>query len=746
MVLSVLVSGMIFPSVSAANPYAQRFLEQYGKIHNSANGYFSQEGVPYHTPETMIIEAPDYGHEATSEAFSYYVWLEAMYGKITGNFSTVAPAWSSMETYAIPSSALQPTNSFYNASSPAEYAPEWPEPTEYPACLTTSMPSGQDPLYAGLNTAYGTPNIYAPHWLIDVDNWYGFGNQGNGTSRCSFFNTYQRGPMESVWRTIPQPEWEMFKWGGPNGYLDLFTTCASYAQQWKYTDAPDADARAIQAMYWAYTWAKAAGQQSQVPVAKAAELGDYLRYSFFDKYFKKLGCHNPSDAGGTGYQSAHYLLSWYFAWGGSISTSGGWAWRIGCSHCHFGYQNPMAAWALANDADFALKSTSGKGDWAVSLSRQLQLYQWLQSAEGAIAGGCTNSWGGQYEAPPADTPTFYSMSYLANPVYLDPPSNLWFGWQPWSMERVAEYFYLTNDSRAKAVLAPWVAWIKSCVLFPTATTYQIPDSLVWTGAPATWDSAAPQANSSLHVTIHGYSNDVGVTASLSRALMYYSAALVQYSDTPDTTAKFIAQELIDRMWYNYASDPKGVAAPETRGDYSKLDSAVPLPASDPTWKGVMPDGDSIKAGCTFLSIRSKYKNDPSYATVAADLAAGTSPVFTYHRFWAQTEVALAQGDWATLFPNDTNSTLPLPPPSTKMRFVPAFSPAPAILVNNGMIHLSSGNAPFTFSLIACNGRKVFSHFYKGDAAIVEKQFAPGTYVASLSNDREVMRKVVMLGR
>ena len=740
MALSVLVSGMMYSPVSA-NPYAQRFMTQYNKIHNPANGYFSQEGVPYYTPETMIMDAPDYGHEATSETFSYYIWLEAMYGNISGNFSTVSTAWSAMETHAIPPDSLQPTNIYYNPGSTATFAPEWGEPDLYPACLNTAIPTGVDPLSADLKTTYSTSDIYGPNWLIDVDNWYGFGNQSDGTSRCSYINTYQRGPMESVWLTIPQPEWETFKWGGPNGYLDLFTTCTSPAPQWKYSDAPDADARAIQALYWAYTWARAAGMQLQVPVAKASKLGDYLRYCFFDKYFKKIGCQDSTDPAATGYQSAHYLLSWYYAWGGSITTSGGWAWRIGCSNIHFGYQNPVAAWALANT--FAPLSTNGKGDWAVSLGRQLQLYQWLQSAEGAISGGCTNSWNGRYDVPPAGTPTFYGMSYQANPVSLNPPSNLWFGWQAWSMERVAEYFYLTNDPRAKAVLAPWIAWIKSCVSFPTDTTYQVPDSLEWTGAPATWDSASPQPNSNLHVTIHGYMNDIGVTASLSRALMYYSAALVQYSSPVDTAAEKMAQKLIDRMWSNYASDPRGVATPETRGDYTQLNTAVPLPLAG--WHGVMPDGDSVKPGCTFLSIRSKYKSDSNYARVVADLANGTSPVFTYHRFWAQTEVALALGNWATLFPNDTTPTLSLKV-STRMNFVSALSPAPAILIQNGLIHLSAGNSPFTFSLFACDGRKVFSHVYKGDAAIQEKQFAPGTYVANLSNDRDVIRKAVVIGR
>ncbi len=59
--------------------YVQRFLTQYNKIKNS--GYFSPEGVPYHSIETLIVEAPDHGHETTSEAFSFWLWLEAYYGR-----------------------------------------------------------------------------------------------------------------------------------------------------------------------------------------------------------------------------------------------------------------------------------------------------------------------------------------------------------------------------------------------------------------------------------------------------------------------------------------------------------------------------------------------------------------------------------------------------------------------------------------------------------------------------------------
>ena len=72
-----------------------------------------------------------------------------------------------------------------------------------------------------------------------------------------------------------------------------------------------------------------------------------------------------------------------------------------------------------------------------SLTRQLQFYQFLQSNEGAIAGGAANSWAGRYAVPPAGDPTFFGMAYDVQPVYHDPPSNQWFGWQAWSMGRLA---------------------------------------------------------------------------------------------------------------------------------------------------------------------------------------------------------------------------------------------------------------------------------------------------------------------
>ncbi|WP_327351360.1 glycoside hydrolase family 48 protein [Streptomyces sp. NBC_01304] len=634
--------------LAKSKAYDARFLDLYGKITNPASGYFSPEGIPYHSVETLIVEAPDHGHETTSEAYSYLIWLQAMYGKVTGDWTRFNNSWETMEKFMIPTHADQPTNSFYNASKPATYAPEHDLPSEYPAKLDSSVTAGSDPLAAELKSAYGTDDIYGMHWLQDVDNVYGYGNEpgkcsaGPSATGPSYINTFQRGPQESVWETVPHPTCDNFTYGGKNGYLDLFTGDASYAKQWKFTDAPDADARAVQAAYWADVWAKEQGKGSAVSatVGKAAKMGDYLRYAMFDKYFKKVGnCVGPATCpAGTGKDSSHYLMSWYYAWGGATDTSAGWAWRIGSSHAHGGYQNPLAAYALSSYADLKPKSATGSQDWAKSLDRQLEFYRWLQSDEGAIAGGATNSVQGRYASPPAGTSTFYGMPYDEKPVYHDPPSNQWFGFQAWSMERVAEYYHQSGDAEAKAVLDKWVDWALSKTTVNPDGTYRIPATLQWAGKPDTWNPSTPGSNTGLHVTVADYTDDVGVAAAYAKTLTYYAAK------SGDAEAKSTAKALLDGMWQHH-QDPLGISVPETRADYNRFDDPVYVPGG---WTGSMPNGDAVNASSSFASIRTFYEDDPAWPKVEAYLQGGAAPVFTYHRFWAQADIALAMGSYAEL--------------------------------------------------------------------------------------------------
>ena len=636
------------PPDPSGDEYQDRFMTMWCKLHDHANGYFSPEGVPYHSVETLIIEAPDHGHETTSEAYSYWLWLEIMYGYYTGDWSYLESAWTNMETYIIPTAADQPTNSFHNVNSPASYAAEWPQPDFYPSPLQFSVPVGQDPIGQELSTTYGTWDIYGMHWLLDVDNTYGYGRRGDGVSAPSYINTFQRGEQESVWETVPHPSWEDFSWGGPNGFLDLFIDDSNYAQQWRYTNAPDADARVVQAMYWAKQAADAQGGSPIVDalVDDAAKMGDYLRYSLFDKYFKEIGCQSENCPGATGRDSAHYLLSWYYAWGGATDTNAGWAFRIGSSHSHFGYQNPVAAWVLSTHTDFIPQSPTAQGDWGTSLQRQMEFYRWLQSAEGAIAGGATNSVNGNYSAHPAGVSTFYGLAYDEDPVYHDPGSNTWFGWQAWSVERVAEYYYLTGDSLAEDILDDWVPWVLSEIQL-TANDYMIPVGISWTGQPDTWiDEASFTGNPNLHITVNDYNQDVGIAAGVAKTLAYYSAGKRVHTGVEDAASRNMAFELMDRMWANH-QDTLGVSVAESRGDYSRIDDPIYIPAN---YNGVMANGDPIDSNSTFLSIRSFYLNDPMYNDVRAALDAGQEPTFNYHRFWAQVEVALANAELDRLFP------------------------------------------------------------------------------------------------
>ncbi|WHT22699.1 glycoside hydrolase family 48 protein [Crossiella sp. CA-258035] len=632
--------------------YAAAFLAQYNKIKDPAAGYFRRFGellVPYHSVETLVVEAPDHGHQTTSEAFSYYLWLEASYGRVTKDWAPLAKAWESLEKFIIPGSKDQPTNSFYNPAKPATYAPEHPHPRGYPSQLDPGVAVGQDPLATELRSAYGNNDIYGMHWLLDVDNTYGYGHCGDGTNNApAYVNTFQRGEQESVWETVTHPSCDTFKHGGRNGFLDLFTKDANYAKQWRYTNAPDADARAVQVAYWAKTWAEAQGKGAEVApiLAKAAKMGDYLRYAMFDKYFKKIGnCVGPASCpAGTGKNSAHYLMGWYYSWGGATDTSAGWSWRIGSSAPHQGYQNPLAAWALANDPALKPKSATGQQDWDTSYDRQLEFLQWLQASNGGIAGGASNSWGGSYQPPPAGSAKFHGMAYDFQPVWHDPPSNRWFGFQVWGVERIAQLYHVTKDARAKAILDKWVPW---AIANTTAGngSFKVPSDLEWTGKPDDW-TGTPTGNPGLTVKVLNHSQDVGVAAALSKTLLYYAAA------SGNTAARTTGERLLDALLAH--QDGKGIAVPETRADYSRFDDKLTTANGDglyipPGWTGTMANGDRIDANSTFLSIRSFYKNDPDWPKVQAYLDGGPAPTLTIHRFWSQAEIATAFAAHSELF-------------------------------------------------------------------------------------------------
>ncbi|WP_030160749.1 glycoside hydrolase family 48 protein [Glycomyces sp. NRRL B-16210] len=610
----------------------ERFLTLYDQLTGSDSPYLHSTGVPYHSVEELIVEAPDYGHQTTSEALSYLMWLEAAYGQVTGDWSGYNNSWQITEDYLIPD--LNPTN--YNPDDPASYAPESDSVTDYPTQLDFDVPVGQDPIGAELASTYGTNSIYGMHWLLDVDNAYGYGECGDGTTEPVYMNTFQRGSQESTWETIGHPSCETFDFGGPNGFLDLFVGDEEYAAQERYTNAPDADARAVQVAWMAKQWAEAQGQEGDISASldKASMMGDYLRYAFADKYFKQIAgdCIGAASCpAGSGKNSFHYLISWYYSWGAGLN--GDWSFRIGGSGIHQGYQNVMAAYALS-EGGLEPDSATGAADWAQSLDAQLDFLEWLQvpqgsTGAGALAGGATNNWGGNYGTPTTSA-EFNGLNYDEQPVWHDPPSNRWFGFQAWGMDRTAQLCMETGETRACNILDNWVAWALSESTI-TPTGYSIPGDLTWSGEPG----------SGLSVTVASQSEDPGVAGALAKILSYHAVA------TGDTASQEAAANLLDVLWE--ANDGIGITQPEQRSDYCRFGDEVYIPQG---WTGTMPNGDVLENGVTFIETRSFMQNFDGWDQVEAYINGGCSgdaPEFSYHRYWHQVEVATAFQTYAVLF-------------------------------------------------------------------------------------------------
>ena len=693
------------PEAFGDDTYKNRFLSLYDDVvtKGQENGYLSKNnvasggfGVPYHAVETMIVEAPDYGHETTSEAMSYIVWIAAMRDILTQGTSDasndLSKAWKTMET-------MVPTQQagFWGNTPSATYSPELDTIEEY-ATDAAAMAQGNtatNPIWKNFTSAYSSDKgLYLMHWLADVDNWYGY---GSGTS-FTLINTFQRGSMESCWETVPHPCVEELKYGNPQqGIKGIFKAPneLTIAAQWSYTNAPDAEDRAIQAVYAANRW----GVGDSSVTTLAAKMGDELRNNMFDKYYKKIAVDTDSWSPSTGYESAHYLRNWYTSWGGAID--GSWTWQIGCSHCHEFYQNPLAAYALLADDGLksGMKAENAVKDYETSLARQLEFYLWLQSSNGPIAGGATNSNRGRY-LPYSEgilnedgsttyvTSTFYDMLYVEHPVYLDPGSNHWIGNQVWAVQRLAElYYYIKTDgdksgvtlsdgttieAALERILDKWVEWsLKDGIKLNDDGTYEIAASLDWSGEPDKWNGSATD-NSGLSATITAYgSADAGCVASWANTLIYYAAAKGvdgKAADGSDSStggqALYTAKELLDRQWELYRDDI-GVAKADTNPNFVRLfEQDVVIPSY---YSGTMPNGDKIEPGIKFIDIRTKYKEDPMYATLEADYndnGKTDTTEFTYHRFWHMGDILMANGALAALYPDVTPDPTSTPEETT----------------------------------------------------------------------------------
>ena len=712
------VGKFLIPGISVEDGfgYADRFRRIYNNLHDPVNDYYGPptgpkaRTMPYHCPENLIVEAPDWGHQSVSETASFAVGLEAHKGLIDGDWTGYNAIWNTIDNTYVPSDVNQPTG-VYLPSSPADYTPEADSPSLYPVAGDPEGAKGTDGLYTELLSTYGTKRMYLMHWMIDVDGAYGYKN-GDGTTQNVYVNNYSRGLQESAWETITHPEWEDFTQGGKagSGYLPIFSKGLpdypeapfDYSKQWRYTCAPDAEARAIQWAFWANKWAAQAGDGALIAASdiKAKKMGDYLRYSLMDKYFRQIGANRAlGSTSAAPYTACHYLISWYVSWGGEVPSTGqpgSWSFRIGSSECHQGYQAPDIAYYMATGGGGYQPQSPSAGDiWLGSLYRQLEMIRWLQTDQGLIAGGVSNSWLGRYETPADGRQdfTFYGMHYTYAPVWHDPPSNNWFGFQAWGMQRIADLYLEVSDKvgalqtnvrqNCGVIMDRWMNWVIDNVEVDVDTReFSVPDTLNWTSAVAipgettsvanlegvyeyipnsSWSgdpagqaafwSGSSVPNPSLKFTVASRGEDLGCVASLTSVMIHYAEAkrrLGQFDAVipghPNgKTARDVyqmARDLLDSLWWRYR-DEMGISREETRGDYSRYKDPIFVPAG---YTGVTARGDPINQQSTFISIRSWQKNDPEWPKIQAYLDSPTPdnvPVFKYHRYWANAEYAMS---------------------------------------------------------------------------------------------------------
>lgn len=702
----------------ANESYAKMFASLYDDVitNGQKNGYLSKQnnggdsfGIPYHSVETLCVEAPDYGHETTSEAMSYIVWVAAMHdilannGSIEGSSGDVQKAWKTMEAiipgWSEASGIKNSINykSIWNQSRlKADTAYEKDTPQEYPT--QNAGVDAVNPLFNVYKSSYGSDNgYYLMHWLADVDDWYGFGGgtAGAGTGKFTFINTFQRGEQESCFETVPHPCIEELKYGNnQDGIKGIFNGVGNVSPQYAFTNAPDAEDRAIQAIYFANQFGVDCGEIS----ALAGKMGDQCRNDMFDKYYHAIGCQDIMSNGQSGKLGdeggQHFLMAWYTSWGGALNNYD-WAWQIGCSHSHQFYQNPLAAYALIDDKNInsGMKATGATEDYKESLKRQIEMYLWLQSVEGPFAGGCTNSYRGRYEKYPDGYPTFYNMVYTPHPVYADPGSNHWIGNQVWPMQRLTELYYyvktngeseaikgmtfggLSLEDALKALIERWVAWFEENTHFDyttedgTTMAYAMPSNLDWGSsdtdysvAPDTWTGTYnPDGNQNLHCEITGYGmGDIGCISSLCNTLIYYAkaegvdASCATAEKADGTTAEkglYLANRLLSAQW-NLGRDEIGIAFEDHNGNLKRIfEEEVYIPSN---YHGTMPDGSKLENGATFSSIRQSYANDEMYQAAKAEYdATGSTDGYYYklHRFWHHGDALMSYGSMALLYPD-----------------------------------------------------------------------------------------------
>ncbi len=377
------------------------------------------------------------------------------------------------------------------------------------------------------------------------------------------------------------------------------------------------------------------------------------------------------------------------------------------SECHHAFQNLMASNYISGNSsvDVSAIDPETQNAFLNTFARQLVLLRWLQSPEGPIAGGVTNSYQEKYAVPTdgRQNVKFCGMYYTYSPGKVNPPSNDRVDWQTLGHLSTADYFLHCslagiNDigSIVEKILDNLVVWfLNNTNIEPTQGLFSVPTKLKWTstqpvvGQTTTspnsegvyeylpsvevtdanvntyindtnhvfWTGPNPSPN--LHCTIVESGEDLGTAVSLCYLLIVYCKAkqeLGKFNTQINSSGKDaedvfnLAKSLMDKIW-TFCRDNIGITNEETRTDYSKMYDNLILSTTD-IYDTIYKTPIETSQG--FIGLRPFLMSDPKYTEVYNYFDnGGDAPVFKYHRTWVQCLFGIANAAMYRYFYQNT---------------------------------------------------------------------------------------------
>ena len=509
-------------------------------------------------------------------------------GRLDAAAAGVRPAW---RANIIPTAADQPTNSFYNAADPADYAPEADLPSGYPSVISSSTPVGTRPdrgrAAHDLQHAERLRHALDPrrrqllrlraarrrHVAAVVHQHVPARAAGvHRGRRCRS----RRGRTSSGARAPA------------GGFLPLFITWPAPARQWRYTNAPDADARLDPGDVLGEAVRRRARRQRDRRLAGGQGRADGRLPALRDvrQVLQDDGLHQPAVPGRHRLQRGALPDVLVLRVGRRHRRPG----RLGVAHRlepqPLRLPEPDGRARADNGAGAAPRSgATASRDWTTSLgapARVLPLAAVGRRRHRAAAPPTAGA--GATRRRPRGRRRSTGCSTRRTRSTSIPGSNTWFGFQAWSMERVAEYYYATGNASAK--LDPrQVGPLGDGQHAPARDgSYEVPSTLDWDGQPSLNWTATTQNWNAADAT---YNAACARPSSTARRTSGVTAALPRRSSTTAPAAALgLRITSRRRRWRRSCSTACGRSTatrsasrcPRRGRDYNRFDDPVFVPA------------------------------------------------------------------------------------------------------------------------------------------------------------------------